>query len=144
MPLHLFLFFKQLSSLHSTEYLSDILYGLHYSTNHSFIWVRIFSVNSRVVPHILESCIHSTTITTTIAIFPTAVYQILFAQRNKHTSLSEVLALKSTSLENKTFMSILNNLCSMYCSENETAISTLILNHLISTPTNSHTFFFYY
>ena len=118
--LRLFLFFKQLSSLHSTECLSDILYGLHYSTN--------FNVNSLVVPHILESCIHSTTNTTIIAIFPTAVYQILFAQRNKHTSLSEVLAFKCTSLENKAFMSVLNNLCSMYYSENETAIYMLILN----------------
>lgn len=72
--LHLFLFFKQLFSLHSTECLSDILCGLHYSTNHSFILVRIFSVNSLVVPHILERCIHSTTITTFVAIFPAAVY----------------------------------------------------------------------
>jgi hypothetical protein len=39
-----------------------------------------------------------------------------------------VLALKCTSLENKAFKSILNKLCLMYCSENETAISTFILN----------------
>ena len=68
-PLHLFLFFKQLSSLHRTECLSDILYGLHYSTNRSFVSERIFSVNSLVVPHILEMCIHSTTITTSLPYF---------------------------------------------------------------------------
>ena len=63
----------------------------------SLVGVGILGINTTVVLDILEGEVHETTVAPVVTVTDRAVDQVLLAQRDKFSSLTEVLSLQSSS-----------------------------------------------
>lgn len=64
----------------------------------SFVGVRFFSIDSVVFFDVVEGVVHHSSVTAIVAILGRAVDEILFAERYKFSSLTEVLSFQRSSL----------------------------------------------
>ena len=64
-----------------------------------FIWVTFFSVDTIVTLYILESIVHQAAMTTIVSKWCGTIHKVLFTERNKFASLSEVLSFQRSSLK---------------------------------------------
>jgi len=65
----------------------------------SLVRITVLSVNSPIVPDVLEGIVHKTSMTTIVSIRRWTINQVLFTKRNKLASLSKVLAFQWSSLK---------------------------------------------
>lgn len=80
----------------STQETWHLQYKFSYYTYLGSVRVGYLWINSPIILHILESLVHETTIAALIPFRARAVHQILFTQRHKFASFSEVLPFKSS------------------------------------------------